>query len=168
MPAIDAEQLIQWYKTCAAELILYARHLSGDQYAEDIVQDAFVKFLHQRTCPTNVRAWLFSVVRNASISSVRRLRIRRVFFRTARTDMRSWFQSSVDDLIDAQQVQSLLQELSPSHREVVLLRIWGQMSLKEVAQVVNRPLSTVHHMYKTALETLRGKLEQTSCTSTRD
>ncbi len=163
MAAIDAEQLIKWYKTCGAELLLYARHLTGDQLAEDIVQDAFVKLLRQRVCPDNVRAWLFRVVRNASISSIRRLHVKRLFFQKASADARSWFQSCPDDLIDAQQLQSLLETLSPSLREVVLLRIWGQMSLKEVAQVVNKPLSTVHHKYQTALETLRRKLEHASC-----
>jgi RNA polymerase sigma-70 factor, ECF subfamily len=163
MATIDAEQLIKWYKTCGAELMLYARHLIGDQYAEDIVQDAFVKLLRQRVCPDNVRAWLFRVVRNASVSSMRRLRIKRLFCQALSADSRSWFQSCPDDLIDAQQLQSLLKEISPSHREVVLLRIWGQMSLKEIAQVVHRPLSTVHHVYQTALETLRKKLEHASC-----
>jgi len=162
MAAIDAEQLIKWYKTCGAELLLYARHLAGDQLAEDLVQDAFVKLLRQRVCPDNVRAWLFRVVRNTSISSIRRLRIKRLLFQRLSAETQSWFQSCPDDLIDAQQVQSLLETLSPSLREVVLLRIWGQMSLKEVAQVVHRPLSTVHHMYQTALETLRKKLEHAS------
>jgi len=116
-------------------------------------------------CPDNVRAWLFRVVRNASVSSVRRLHIRRLFRQTLRVNSQSWFQSCADDLIDAQQLQSLLETLSASQREVVLLRIWGQMSLKEVAQVVNKPVSTVHHMYKTALEALRKKLEHASCTT---
>jgi RNA polymerase sigma-70 factor (ECF subfamily) len=165
MAAINTEQLIKWYKTCGAELMLYARHLTGGQSAEDIVQDAFVKLMRQRVCPNNVRAWLFRVVRNASISSIRRLRIKRLFCQTLTADSQSWFQSCADDLIDAQQLQSLLETLSPSLREVVLLRIWGQMSLKEVAQVMKKPVSTVHHMYQTALETLRRKLEHASCTT---
>jgi RNA polymerase sigma factor (sigma-70 family) len=165
MAAIDAEQLIKWYKTCGAELMLYARHLTDGQSAEDIVQDAFVKLLRQRVCPDNVRAWLFRVVRNAAVSSMRRLRIKRLFCQALSVDSRSWFQSCPDDLIDAQQLQTLLETLSPSLREVVLLRIWGQMSLKEIAQVVKRPVSTVHHMYQTALESLRRKLEHASCTT---
>jgi RNA polymerase sigma-70 factor (ECF subfamily) len=163
MAAIDAEELIRWYKTCAAELLLYARHLAGDQHAEDIVQEAFVKLLRQRERPGNVRAWLFQVVRNASISWMRRLRIRRLSLRKAGAQTKPWFQSSPDDLIDAQQVQSLLKELSPSLREVLLLRIWAQMSLREMAQVMNKPVSTVHHMYQTALGTLRQRLEHASC-----
>lgn len=165
MSAIDAEQVVQWYKSCGAELLLYARHLAGDQQAEDIVQDAFVKLLRQRKRPDNVRAWLFRVVRNASVSWMRRLGLRRLFFQKMSETSPAWFQSCPDDLIDAQQLQALLKELSPSHREVLLLRVWGQMSLKDVAQVVKKPISTVHHMHQTALEMLRKKLEHASCTT---
>jgi RNA polymerase sigma factor (sigma-70 family) len=166
MAAIKAEQLIRWYRSCGAELLLYARQLTDDRYAEDMVQDAFVKLLRQRECPENVRAWLFRVIRNASMSSLRRLRIKRVFQQTLRVTTRSWFQARPEDLIDGQQVQALLETLAPDLREVVLLRIWGQMSLKEVAGIVDKPVSTVHHLFQTALETLRQQLESSSCVTT--
>ncbi len=73
MAAINQKQLAKWYEVHGTELMFYARQWSPDQQAEDIVQDAFIKLLKQRRCPYNVRAWLFRVVRNASISIVRRL-----------------------------------------------------------------------------------------------
>jgi DNA-directed RNA polymerase specialized sigma24 family protein len=74
-----------------------------------------------------------------------------------------WFESRRDDLIDARLAQDFLQTL-PSHlREIVLLRIWGQMTLKEISQVVNKSIPWVHHDYKMALEMIRKKLEHSSC-----
>jgi len=162
MATISQKQLAQWYEAHGTELMLYARQWSPDQQAEDIVQDAFIKLLKQRKCPDNVRAWLFRVVRNVSISMVRRLQRRRAGQKSLHWET-LWFESRRDDLIDARLAQKSLQTL-PSHlREIVMLRIWGQMTLKEISQVVNKSIPWVHHDYKMALEMIRKKLEHSSC-----
>jgi RNA polymerase sigma-70 factor (ECF subfamily) len=165
MAAISQKRLAEWYEAYGTELMLYARQWSLDQQAEDIVQDAFIKLLKQRRCPDNVRAWLFRVVRNASISIVRRLQQRRQAGQKFLHREILWFESRRDDLIDARLAQDILQTL-PSHlREIVLLRIWGQMTLKEIAQVVNKSIPWIHHGYRTALEMIRRQLEHSSCTT---
>ena len=164
MAAISQKQLAEWYEAYGTELMLYARQWNPDQQAEDIVQDAFIKLLKQHRCPDNVRAWLFRVVRNASISIVRRLVRRRQAGRKFQHRQAIWFESRSEDLIDARQAQDMLQTL-PSHLcEIVLLRIWGQMSLKEIAQIMDKSIPWIHHEYKTALEMIRKKLEHSSCT----
>ncbi len=167
MAAINQKQLAKWYEVHGTELMLYARQWSPDQQAEDIVQDAFIKLLKQRRCPDNVRAWLFRVVRNASISIVRRLQQRQQAGRKLLHRQVMWFESRPEDLIDARQAQDILHTL-PSHLcEIVLLRIWGQMSLKEIAQVMNKSIPWIHNEYKTALEMIRKNLEHSSCTTKR-
>jgi len=74
-----------------------------------------------------------------------------------------WFESRCDDLIDAQLAQDILQTLPAHLREIVLLRIWGQMSLREIAEIVNKSIPWIHNNYKTALEMIRKKLEHSSC-----
>jgi len=167
MAAISQKQLAEWYEAYGTELMLYARQWNPDQQAEDIVQDAFIKLLKQGRCPENVRAWLFRVVRNASISIVRRLQQgRRAGRKFLHRDV-MWFESRPENLIDARLAQDILQTL-PSHLcEIVLLRIWGQMSLKEIAQVMSKSIPWIHNEYKTALEMIRKKLEHSSCTTKR-
>ncbi len=143
--------------------MLYARQWSPDQQAEDIVQDAFIKLLKQRRCPDNVRAWLFRVVRNDSISMIRRLQRREAGQKFLRRES-LWFESRRDDLIDARLAQDVMQTLPAHLREIVLLRIWGQMSLREIAHVVNKSIPWIHNNYKMALEMIRKKLEHSSCT----
>lgn len=163
MAAISSRQLAQWYEAHGAELMLYDRQWNADQQAEDVVQDAFIRLFKQRKCPDNVRAWLFRVVRNCSISGTRHLKLRKQAARQIAHSEDQWFESRRDDLIDARLVQDLLQTLPSDLREIVLLRIWGQMSLKEISQIVNKSIPWVHHGYKEALETIRKKLEHTSC-----
>ncbi len=167
MAAINQKKLAESYEAHGTELMLYARQWNPDQQAEDIVQDAFIKLLKQRRCPDNVRAWLFRVVRNDSISIVRRLHRRRQAGRKFLHREVMWFESRPENLIDARLAQETLQTL-PSHLcEIVLLRIWGQMSLKEISQVMNKSIPWIHNEYKTALEMIRKKLEHSSCTTKR-
>ena len=167
MAAISQKQLAQWYEAHGTDLMLYARQWNADQYAEDIVQDAFIRLLKQRKCPDNVRAWLFRVVRNCSISRARRLQQRRHAGRKLAKRQSPWFESRNDDLIDAKLVQGLLQTLPSNLREIVLLRIWGQMPLKEISQIVKKSIPWVHHDYREALEMIRRKLERLSCNTKR-
>jgi len=142
--------------------MLYARHLTGDQQAEDLVHEAFIRLLGQSTCPDNVRAWLFRVVRNESMSLGRRLRLGHTAARVLGQETRPWFESGIEDRMDAQAVHALIHTLPGYLREIVLLRIWGQLSLEEVSRIVGKPVSTVHHWYQEALETLRQRLEPSS------
>ena len=167
MTAISQKQLAEWYEAHGTELMLYARQWSPEQQAEDTVQDAFIKLLKQRRCPDNVRAWLFRVVRNRSISIARRLRQRQQKGQKFLCREVMWFESRPEDLIDARLAQDILQTLPSNLCEIVLLRIWGQMSLKEIAQVMNKSIPWIHNEYKTALEMIRKKLEHSSCTTKR-
>ena len=165
MATINQKQLVEWYETHGTELLLYARQLGPDQQAEDIVQDTFIKLLKQRRCPVNVRAWLFRVVRNASISIVRRLQQGRRAGRKFLNREVMWFESRPEDLLDARQAQEILQTLPPHLCEIVLLRIWGQMTLNEISQVMSKSIPWIHNEYKTALEMIRKNLEHSSCTT---
>ena len=163
MATISQKQLAQLYEAHGTELMFYARQWCPDQQAEDIVQDAFIKLLKQRTCPDNARAWLFRVVRNASISMARRLQRREAGQKSVHRET-LWFELRCDDLIDARLAQDLLQTLPSNLREIVMLRIWGQMTLKDISQVMNKSIPWILHEYKMALEMIRKKLEHSSCT----
>ena len=164
MAAISQKQLAVWYEAYGAELMLYARQWSSDQQAEDIVQDAFIKLLKQRRQPGNVRAWLFRVVRNECISKVRSIQQRQKADQKIMESEVVWFEPRSSDLIDANLAQNILQTLPVHLREIVILRIWGQMSLKEIAQIMDKSIPMIHKDYKKALEMIRKDLERLSCT----
>ena len=65
------------------ELRAYARSLSaGADAAEDLVQDAIERALQARTRPeeiTELRPWMFRVIRNLHYDELRRARVRREY-----------------------------------------------------------------------------------------
>ena len=128
---------------------------------------AFVRLMGQRREPTDVQAWLYRTVRNEAVTRLRRRarRCRGNWLRSA--GQPRWFESRPEDLIDAQRAQEILMTLPVERREVVLLRIWGQLSLKQIGGIVGRPLTTVQSRCKAALAAIKERMQE-SCETTRE
>ena len=155
-----------WYDAYSDRLTLYARHWLGDD-AQDAVQGAFTRLMGQVPAPRDVRAWLFRTVRNDAITRLRRQERRSRHHRHLSVQQQPWFESREDDLIDARTAQAILASLPPMQRDVVVLRIWGQLSLKQIARIVGSPLTTVHGRYKAALAIIKERMQR-SCKMTTD
>jgi RNA polymerase sigma-70 factor (ECF subfamily) len=167
MGSTDSDRLAGWYDAYSDALVLYARHWLGPDAAQDAVQGAFMKLMAQTLTPSGVKAWLFRTVRNEAITRIRREQCRRRHDRELSARRTPWFESRPDDLIDGQKAQEVLMALPEAQREVVLLRIWGQLSLKQTAQVVGSSLTTVHSRYKAALAAIKERMQQ-SCKTKPD
>jgi RNA polymerase sigma factor (sigma-70 family) len=156
-----------WYEAYSDALKLYARNWLGSDAAQDAVQGAFMKLMSQTLAPSDVKAWLFRTVRNEAVTRLRREQCRRRHDRQLSAQQSPWFEGQPDDLIDGRKAQEVLMTLPEAQREVVLLRIWGQLSLKQISEVVASPLTTVHSRYKAALAAIKERMQQ-SCKTTPD
>ena len=156
-----------WFDACGAGLVLYARQWLDAAQAEDAVQDVFVRLLGQRWPPENVKAWLFRSVRNAAIGELRKQSRRRRREQRVAADRPEWFEGRGDDLIDGRSAQEALAALPADQREIVVLRIWAGLTLREVGQVVGLPVSTVFGRYHAALAAIREEMVR-SCETRKD
>lgn len=159
----DPNQLIEWYEACGAELRLYALQWHGYQAAEDLVQDAFIKLIKQRQWPDKVRPWLFRVVRNSAVSRLRRQQHDKAAQDLFPPTRESWFETGTEDRLDAKKAQALLETLPSERREIVVMRIWGQLSFREIADIIQKSIPWVHREYKAALGVIKSRLESPSC-----
>jgi RNA polymerase sigma-70 factor (ECF subfamily) len=141
--------------------VLYARQWLERETAEDVVQDVFIRLMAQSREPDNIKAWLFRSVRNGAISASRSTRSRRSREQKVAGWKQDWFEKHPGDLLDAESAQSALAKLPENDREVVVLRIWAEMTLAEISQVVELPVSSVHDCYRSAIGALRVELEST-------
>jgi len=161
MPEIDPAKMGSWFDAYAGRLVLYARQWLEAQWAEDVVQDVFIRLMAQGREPQNVKAWLFAAVRNAAISAFRSESSRRTRERKVAGESNEWFDSHPADLLDAAAAQSALTKLATKEREVIVLRIWGELTLSEIGEIVGMPLSSVHDCYRGGIAALRVILEST-------
>lgn len=166
MAAIEPREIRRFFDAHGALLVLYARQWLESGLAEDVVQDAFMSLAAQPGAPDNVRAWLLKTVRNAALNQLRARRRRRGHERDATAGRSAWFERHPDDLLDAATAQAALAALPAEQREVVVLRIWGGMTLNETSEILALPVSTLWSRYQAALAALRERLES-RCRTTK-
>jgi len=151
----SAEELVAIVDQRFAALVLYARSWNLDA-AEDLVQDAFLKLVDQPKRPENPMAWLCKTVRNAAISRHRQMLRRQKHETEAAKRKPDWFVPN--DTLLAKEAAEKLTELWPDQREVIILRIWNQLSFDEIAELMGTPKTSVFRTFTEALEELRRKL----------
>jgi RNA polymerase sigma-70 factor (ECF subfamily) len=153
----------------ADTLFNLARYLTGNQAdAEDLVQDTYARALQataQFTPGTNLKAWLFRILRNTFISRYRRQRHDPTIGGLDTVDPTAqgpapeqWLR---DDLeldrlrkVVAAEIERALMTLSEEARTVILLDLEG-LTEGEVAQVLGCAVGTVKSRLARARATLR-------------
>ncbi len=159
MASVDPGQLGRWYDRHGPVLLLYARSWVGVDAAGDVVQEAFLSLLKARSVPDEPRPWLLRTVRNACISRLRKRRTRRDHVERIGRARAEWFQDDAGKLIDAATAAEALDTLDADRREVILLRIWGQLGLDRIAEITGTSVSTAWRRYRAGLSELRRRLE---------
>lgn len=150
MPSVLAELIADH----AAALVLFARQWCD--CPEDVVQDAFCK-LATASRPDDPGAWLYRVVRNAAIDAGRSTRRRAKRERIAARPVR-WFAESEIDGLDAESAVAALESLASEIREVIVSRLWGGLTLEQIASATGCSVSTVHRRFETGIAVLRERL----------
>jgi RNA polymerase sigma-70 factor, ECF subfamily len=150
-----------------------ARYLTGhDADAEDLVQETYARALkgaEQFTPGTNLKAWLFRILRNTFISDRRRRRnnpvvggLDTVMPSGLDVGAQSWLREDVDldrlRSIVAGEIEAGLMLLSEEGRTTILLDLEGLTEV-EVAEVMGCAIGTVKSRLARARAALRHHLK---------
>lgn len=155
---ISATVLGQLLDQHAPALTLYARQLCSEP--EDAVQAAFVKLASRAGLPDNPAAWLFRVVRNEAFQITRASKRRKNREAIAAQTRSTWFESDPSAAIDGQAAVDALEHLPALQKEIVVARIWGKLTFKEIGKLVRQSDSTTHRTFQQAIQELRKRLEE--------
>lgn len=161
-PCMDAKTFSSLLDAHATRLRLYARQWCAAP--EDVVQEAFLRFARLRTLPTDPVAWLYRVVRNAAIDAGKAER-RRERREVAAARPEAWFAESTVDGLDAEQAVAALERLPAEQREVIVARLWGELSFEQIATIAGCSASSAHRRFNAGVETIRSYLGE-SCPET--
>jgi RNA polymerase sigma-70 factor, ECF subfamily len=153
----------QWFDRYGPRLLLCARQWTRSAAdAEDVVQEAFIRFWkHQRGLGGEPLALLLTSVRRAAFDLARRESRRTV--REERTqdpaaDSAALFASTLEDDDRRREIETALYSLPPEQREVLVLKIWGELTFEEIAGQLEIPANTAASRYRYALTALRKEL----------
>ncbi|HBO42497.1 MAG TPA: sigma-70 family RNA polymerase sigma factor [Planctomycetaceae bacterium] len=146
---IDAEQLQALIDAHGAALVLYARQWCNAP--EDALQESLVELLRQNPAPHHPAAWLFKTIRRRAMNLSRGERRRSEHHRRAGRQRETWFVVDETAGFDGDELAAMLDRLAPLEREIVVARIWGELSFEQIAELVELSTSSAHRRYRAAL-----------------
>lgn len=128
------------------ELRAFARFLARDRaQADDVVQDAVVRALgalHQFQPGTSLKAWLFTILRNAFYEQQRR-RKREAVAIEGSFDLSEAAEPAQEARGEINDLQQVIWRLPPLLREALILVGAQELSHEEAAAVCNVPVGTM-------------------------
>jgi RNA polymerase sigma-70 factor (ECF subfamily) len=152
------------WKSCFSELgpglLLFARQwVRSAADAEDIVQEAFVKFW-RRNHKIDNRALLYAAVRSVALDFIRRdsRRARREANAVAEADEYVEPQFEFEDETQ-RALAAAIDGLPPDQREVLVMKIWNELTFGEIASALGISQNTAASRYRYALAALRKMLQ---------
>ena len=148
------------WKVCFSELVpglvLFARQfVRTGADAEDIVQDAFVRFWRKEHSIEN-RALLFATVRSVALDLLRRdaRRARREANAALEVEQSTPPQFDFDDG-SQRELAAAVDRLPVEQREVLVMKIWNELTFVEIGDALGISQNTAASRYRYALAALK-------------
>lgn len=150
-PRAEVERL---YADLGPVLLLYGAAITGDRArAEDALHQVFLKLLSGKVpMPMEARPYLFRAMRNAVLNS------RRAASRDVELTSASLFHSPRGLEGQAHELERALADLPPDQRQMVVLKVWGGLTLEEAAELAEVSPNTAASRYRYALRKLRERM----------
>jgi len=158
----DIEEQERWLTQHGPKLILFARQwVPTHADAEDVFHSAFIRFWTRKEEVTHPVSFLYSCVRTTALNWIRSQVRREKHERNALPQ--PLFQQDSDLVEEAERVKEIEQALvglSAQRREVVVMRIWGELSFPQIGEVLGISSITADTCYRSALKQLHAKLDE--------
>ena len=157
---LDWKQLLDDH---GAALVLYARQwCNSHDEAEDAVQEGFLRM--HRSKPEKINnpvPYLYKAVRWAALDRLRSDNRRSVREEKAGEILYEETPMFQDGLVADEQKQAIekaLAKIPPEQREVLVMKIWGGQTFKNIGEALDISLNTAAARYRYALAALRKNL----------
>jgi RNA polymerase sigma-70 factor (ECF subfamily) len=154
-----------WLDAHGPKLLLCARQWTRSfADAEDVVQEAFIRYWrHQRQLPGDPQALLITSIRRAALDQARREARRAAREEKSGGGLEEHslvFDSQPgDDAERRQEIEAALQHLPVEQREVLVLKIWNELTFEQIAETLGILPNTAASRYRYALAALRKELK---------
>lgn len=160
------KELIQRYTSA---LFNFSARLVGKNEAPDIVQDIFIKVWKNirrfDASKASFKTWIFTIAKNTTTDFLRKKRDY-LFSDMENPEEEDQFYQKIPDeeilpdeslekLEDKEMLESVLAELRPAYREILLLHYREDMTFNEISEVLKKPLNTVKSQHRRALLELK-------------
>lgn len=129
--------------------------LKSRENSEDVMQNVFSKIykLDNEKLPSdNEASWLYSITKNETINYMKKLK-KEVSIEDI--DYVQYDDKDLKNIIDKDSYEKIMDKLDKTEKEIVSLKIIGNMKFRNIAQLLDMPMGTVQWKYYTALHSLK-------------
>jgi RNA polymerase sigma-70 factor (ECF subfamily) len=148
----------RWVETQAPRFLLFARQQARcEADAQDLVQEAVLEACRRQTdAQPPPSALVFATIRRRAID-LARSEDRRSGRELAAVEPLpvSWFDTTVEDRELKRLIQDAMNRLPEMYREVITLKVWGDLTFAEIAAALGIPANTAASRYRYGLIELR-------------
>ena len=162
----DKNALAALYKEVSTDVYAYALSKTKNKAdAEDVLSDTFVqiyKYAKRSEKKGKPMAWILTIATNL-INRQFNLKNRSVSLEDNQTavDGSNYIESSEQTTVNNLYVKEMLAKLNEEEREVVVLHLVSGLKHREIAKMLDKPLSTILSKYNRAiakLKTVKGSV----------
>lgn len=146
----EIERIRRCYRENRRELYAFALAMTGEESAaEDVVHSVFCNILKRTGLPRELRPYLFRAIRNAAVDGHRRRRKSLAWLENAPAE-------AATDPHGALMLADALETLSDDERETIIAKVYGNLTLAEIAEIRGVSVNTVASWRRRGLEKLRA------------
>ncbi|MDL4842415.1 RNA polymerase sigma factor [Aquibacillus rhizosphaerae] len=155
-------QLEDIYNTYFKDVFLYVYSLSGDKHiAEDITSETFMKALTSLDSfrgDSDIRVWLCQIAKNSYYSYLRK--------KKSFVDLESLPEPASEDNVEQEittseasmKVHEIIQKLKEPYKKVFTLRVFGELSFKQIGNLFAKSDNWACVTYHRAREKIKAQL----------
>ena len=132
------------------------------EQSEDIKQIVFLKIwkIEKDKVPArNEASWLYSITKNETLNYIKKqkdtISLDDIYYITAED-------KELNKIIDKESYNKILDRLESKEQEIISLKILGNLSFQEIAQMLDEPVGTIKWKYYKSIHTLKILLSNLS------
>ena len=139
------------------------RKIGEEKIAEDIVSEIWIKILnnienYREQSGATFKSWIYRIAYNTVID----------YYRTKKEKvdieeiLEPWFSSdfwkNIDDKDCLKRVEKYLENLSQKEREIIFLRVWDDMSYKEISEIIGESVDNCKQICSRTMKKIRANI----------
>lgn len=158
----DVEAFVELYDWLGDRLLRYLTGRLNPNDAQDVLQEVFIRLVrhHRRLSKSaNMTAYVFLTARNEANRWIRRSRAGAQCIANSH-ELGEVADQQVNPSENREWVGQLLDALDPQTREIISLKIYSELTFKEVAKILKSPEATVATKYRRGIGKMKEAAER--------
>ncbi len=142
------------------------RKIGDTQTSEDIVSSVWIKILnkienYEEQSGATFKSWIYRIAHNSVIDYYRTKREQTDIDEIPEPSFSLDFGKMIDDKDKLKEVVSYLKSISSKEREIVFLRVWDDMSYREISEIVGESVDNCKQIYSRSIKKIQANITLT-------